>query len=128
MIRSESGKNQLALIPEGGLVELADLASEILEARHSSSILVLLREQTDPVPTKDIRTALGIRNWYTVSKTLSALRAARLVTEQDGFIGPYRSRAKFWSLEPMFGARVAEALREAERWVKEATAKKRAGR
>jgi hypothetical protein len=74
--------------------------------------------------TKEIMEGLGIRNWATATSVLQKLGEARLVSMEEVNVGRYRSRAKLWRIEPHFGAKVAAALEDVERWSMEASSGK----
>jgi DNA-binding MarR family transcriptional regulator len=103
---------------EGSLGERS-LAS-VFGRSHSVRILLFLNRQPGAVMTKDVMEALGIRNWSTMTAMLQRLEEARLVTVENVSVGPYKSRAKLWRIEPNFGSKVAKALEEVERLSAEA--------
>jgi hypothetical protein len=100
---------------------LAGFAGGALEGSHSVRILMFLHRQSRPVMTKEIMESLGIRNWSTATSILQRLGEARLVSMEEVNVGRYKSRAKFWRIEPHFGVKVAAALENVERWSMEAS-------
>jgi hypothetical protein len=89
----------------------------LLEERHSTATLLFLRKHDAPVITKSIMTAIGVRNWATMTNTLRRLEEAKLVTRVETRIGKYASKAQMWRLEPNFGVKVAAGLEDIERWM-----------
>jgi DNA-binding HxlR family transcriptional regulator len=95
---------------------LEDFVRDVLGASHSIEVLLFLRRQSAPIATNDIMRAVGVTNWATMTMTLRRLESARMVVLEERNVGRYKSRAKFWTLEPTFGAKVAASLEEANRW------------
>jgi hypothetical protein len=95
-----------------------------LEGSHSVRVLLFLHRQSGPVMTKDVMEALGISNWATVTGILQRLGEAKLVSVEEVSVGRYKSRAKLWRIEPHFGAKVASALEDVERWSTAASSEK----
>jgi hypothetical protein len=93
---------------------------KLFEGPHAVKVLLLLNGGRTPVATKDIMNALGIKNWATIAKTLDSLKEARLIALEEKSIGRYKTKTKFWSVEPGVGTKVADLLQEASRLAQEA--------
>ena len=71
--------------------------------------------------TNEIMKGLEMKNWATITRRLRRLEEAHLLIVEERAVGRYKSKAKFWSLEPRFGVKVAAMLEEANRWGVEAS-------